>query len=139
MAVLKPQTGGIPLPVPTMISKPYWDGCARGELMYQRCTSCGRSIFNPAPICRWCTSNVLEWVKSEGRGSVYSWTVVWRPSVPEFEVPYVPAIIDVDEGFQMIGNIIGCEPTDVSANMRVAVEFHPIGGNFLLPYFAPKS
>jgi uncharacterized OB-fold protein len=139
MTLLEPHPEGIPLPRPTVMSQAYWDGCAAGRLMFQRCTQCGRAIFNPAPICRWCTSSALQWETSKGAGSVYSWSVVWRPQTPAFEVPYVPAIIDVDEGYQMIANVIGCEPTDIFARMRVAVEFHPIGGNIWLPYFRPTT
>jgi uncharacterized OB-fold protein len=139
MSVLKPHPEGIPLPQPTVISEEFWDGCVRGELMFQRCGQCGRAIFNPAPICRWCTSNELTWEKSDGTGTVYSWTVVWRPQTPAFETPYVVAIIDVDEGYQMIANIIGCEPEDVAPGMKVAVEFHPIGGGMSQPYFKPIS
>jgi uncharacterized protein len=138
MSMLKPHPEGIPLPEPSLISQPFWDGCARGELMFQRCTNCHRPIFNPAPICRWCTSNALEWEKSSGTGSIYSWSVVWRPQTQAFDTPYVVAIIDVDEGYQMIANIIGCEPEDVSDGMKVAVEFHPIGGGISLFYFRPE-
>lgn len=135
--MLRPHPEGIPLPSSTPLSQPYWDGCLRGDLMFQRCTACGHAIFNPAPICRWCASSALEWERSEGAGSVYSWTVVWRPQVPAFEVPYVPAIINVDEGYQMIANVIGCEPDIISLDMRVGVEFHSIGGGMALPYFRP--
>jgi uncharacterized OB-fold protein len=137
MPVLKPHPEGIPAPIPTALSQPFWDGCAHDELLFQRCTTCGRANFNPAPVCRWCTSPDLAWTKSTGLGRVYSWTVVWRPQTPAFEVPYVPAIIDVDEGYQMIANVIGCEPDALEADMRVEAEFHPIGNGIVLPYFRP--
>jgi uncharacterized OB-fold protein len=136
--MLQPHPEGIPLPHPTPLSQAYWDGCARGELLYQHCTNCGRALFNPAPICRWCTSSALEWRRSAGTGSVYSWTVVWRPATPKFVTPYVPAIIDLDEGYQMVANIVGCEPDAIRLNMQVAAEFHPIGGGMALPYFRPR-
>ena len=40
MTLLKPQTGNIPRPFAGAFSQPYWDGCARGELLFQRCTAC---------------------------------------------------------------------------------------------------
>ncbi len=136
-ALLKPHPQGIPLPSPTVVSRPYWEACRRGELLYQRCQGCGRPVFNPATICRWCNSIDLQWKRAHGTGTVYSWSTVWRPQTPAFAVPYVAAIIDVDEGYQMIANIIGCEPDAVYCGMKVAVEFHPIGGGFSLPYFRP--
>lgn len=137
MTMLKPHPEGIPLPHGSIISKPYWDGCARGELLFQRCQDCRRALFNPAPICRWCTSSHLAWEQAKGTGTVYSWTAVWRPQTPAFVTPYVPAIIDVDEGYQMIANIVGCDHERVAVGMRVSVEFHPIGAGVVLPYFAP--
>src|SRR5690349_13464641 len=137
MTTLMPHPVGIPEPLPTSTSAPFWEACRRGELLYQRCDACGHAIFNPAPMCRWCHSTQLSWLQSTGVGEAYSWTVVWRPQTPVFNVPYVPAIIDVVEGYQMVSNIIGCEPEAISVGMRVSVEFHPIGGDVVLPYFRP--
>jgi uncharacterized protein len=139
MPTLRPHPEGIPLPQPSVMSQPFWDSCARGELTFQRCTQCGRAVFNPAPMCRWCNSLDLTWERSKGTGSVYSWSVVWRPQTQAFEIPYVVAILDVDEGYQMVGNIVGCEPEEVFAGMKVAVEFHPIGEGMSLAYFRPTT
>jgi hypothetical protein len=139
VTLLEPQREGIPLPVPTATSQPFWDGCGRGELLYQRCGSCGRPVFNPASVCRWCGGADLEWLRSAGEGSIYSWTVAWRPQRPSFQTPYVPIIVDMDEGFQMLSNLIGCEPDAAHGGMRVIVEFHSVGGDITLPYFRPAA
>jgi uncharacterized protein len=139
VTLLEPQREGIPLPVPTVTSQPFWDGCARHELLYQRCVSCSRPIFIPAEVCRWCGSGELEWQQSAGEGSIYSWTVAWRPQGPSFQTPYVAIIVDMDEGYQMLSNLIGCEPDDAHAGMRVTVDFHPVGGKITLPYFRPLA
>ena len=138
-AMLLPQSEGIPLPNPTPVSQPFWDGCARGELLYQRCGSCQRAVFNPAPACRWCSSRELSWQRSAGLGSLYSWSVVWRPQSPAFQVPYAAALVDLDEGYQLLSNVIGCTPDDLRAGLRLRVEFHPVGGGFSLPYFRPAE
>lgn len=137
--VLLPQAEGIPLPNPTPVSQPFWDGCARGELLYQRCGACGRAVFNPAPACRWCSSRELTWQRSAGLGSLYSWSVVWRPQAPAFRVPYAAALVDVDEGYQILSNVIGCTPGDLRLGLRLQVEFHPVGGGIHLPYFRPAA
>jgi uncharacterized OB-fold protein len=62
---------------------------------------------------------------------------VWRPQTPAFEVPYVVAIVDVDEGYQMMTNIVGCKPDDVRVGMRVEVEFRRMSDEITLPYFRP--
>lgn len=139
MSMLVPHREGVPLPVPTPTSQPFWDGCAAGSLKYQRCNGCGRAVFDPAPLCRMCASRDLTWHESAGMGSIYSWSVVWRPAGPEFAAPYAAAIVDADEGFQIMANVIGCEPDQIAVGQRVAVEFHTIGRGFSLPYFRPVA
>jgi uncharacterized OB-fold protein len=138
MTLLEPQSEGIPLPHPSPASQPFWDGCERSELLYQRCSNCGRAIFIPALLCRFCGSRDLSWAQSAGLGAVYSWSIVWRPQSPAFSTPYAAAIIDLDEGYQMLSNVIGCEPDDIHAGLRVAVEFHLVGEGINLPYFRPQ-
>ena len=137
MAVLEPQPVGIPVPNPSPASKPYWDGCARGELLYQRCDACATIALRPATICGNCLSRSLSWARTSGRGSLYSWTVVWRPQRPSFNVPYAPAIVTLDEGFRMMSAVVGCEPEDLAADLPLAVEFHPASDEIALPYFRP--
>ena len=91
MTLLAPQTGTIPGPHPSELTQPFWDACARGELLFQRCATCGLATHTPAFICAHCTSPELSWEVSAGTGSVYSWTTVWRPQTPAFVVPYQPA------------------------------------------------
>ena len=137
MTLLLPQKAGIPLPHPTPVSQPFWEGCALGELRYQRCRQCGRALFNPTSVCRWCGSDSLAWELSRGRGSVYSWSVVWRPQSPAFRTPYAAVIVDLDEGYQMLSGLIGCEHDEAAVGLRVQVEFHPVG-EITLPYFRPE-
>jgi uncharacterized OB-fold protein len=104
--------------------------------LYQRCQDCSQPVFDPAPMCRWCNSTALVWQQSAGLGTVYSWTVAWRPQSPAFRTPYCPAIIDMDEGYQILSNVIGCWCNQVFVGMRVQVEFHDYG-ELALPYFRP--
>jgi uncharacterized OB-fold protein len=131
---LEPQPEGIPLPRPSAVSAPYWDGCRAGELRYQRCTACAAVVFQPSIVCPACTGRDLAWEVSAGRGRLYSWTVVWRPQTPAFRVPYAPAIVELDEGFRLVTSIIGCEPDDLRPDMEVTIEFHPAGDGVVLPY-----
>ena len=79
------------------------------------------------------------WEQSAGKGSLYSWTVVWRPPDPSFRVPYAPAVIRLDEGFFMLSAIVGCEPEALDEGLRVSVEFHAASDDIALPYFAPDA
>lgn len=142
MTGLAPQQG-VPVGPTTAISEPFWTGCARGELMFQRCTRCERANFTPTDVCRGCTSRDLVWVTGAGRGVVYSWTVVHRPVTPHFRVPYAVAIVDLDEGYRMLTNLMGVEPGDIHAGLRVRADPRPAGlpdggePARALPYFRP--
>jgi uncharacterized OB-fold protein len=93
--------------------------------------------MKPARSCAACGDGALSWERSEGRGRLYSWTVVWRPQHPSFQVPYAPAIVLLDEGFYLMTAIVGCEPDDLRADLPVAVEFHAANDDVTLPYFRP--
>jgi hypothetical protein len=137
MPRLQPQSGDIPAAFPTPLTQPFWDGCRRGELLYQFFPGSGVAQFNPAPIDRVSLSDEFEWRVSAGHGSVYSWSVVWRPQTPAFSVPYCAAIVDLDEGFQMVSNIIGCDADAVHCGQRVQVDFVAVRDDLTLPYFRP--
>ncbi len=128
---------GIPLPRPTDLSKPHWDGCRDGVLRVQRCSTCDAYVFIPQPICTACQGDDLEWVESSGRGRVYSFTTVHRPPRAEFEVPYVVAIVELEEGWHMLTNIIGCAADAVQVDMPVEVCFERMSEEITLPRFRP--
>lgn len=127
----------IPLPHPTSLSRPHWDGCRNGVLRVQRCADCGQVVFIPQPICTGCQGEALQWVESSGRGRVYSYTIVHRPPRPEFEVPYVVAIVELEEGWYMLSNIVECEPARVAVEMPVEVVFRKMNDEITLPFFRP--
>ncbi len=129
----------IPLPRPTALSAPHWEGCREGVLRVQRCGDCGAFVFIPQPLCTRCQGRDLEWVESSGRGRIYSYTVVHRPPRPEFEVPYVVAIVELDEGWHMLSNLIECAPEDARVEMPVEVVFVPKSDEVTLPCFRPSG
>jgi uncharacterized protein len=79
----------------------------------------------------------MQWMPGNGRGRLYSWTVVWRPQHPSFAVPYAPAIVELDEHYFMMSALIGCRPEEIHAGMRLTVEFCPVSDDVVLPYFRP--
>ncbi len=135
---LQPQTGPVPH-ASSQVSLPFWQGCRAEELRYQRCAACGLANFPPTEHCRQCLSAELQWKQSDGVGEVYSWTVVHRPVTPEFTPPYAPAIVTLDEGYQMLTNVIGVTPADLAIGMPVQVRFHEVGDDVTLPYFTARS
>jgi len=125
-----------PLPEIDPDSKPFWDGTAQSELRFQRCADCHSAIFYPRNICPFCHSQQLDWETSAGRGTVYSFTVARKPAGPAFAdaVPMTIGLVDVEEGFRMMSNILG-DPDRVAIGARVRVVFRPAGENVVLPLF----
>jgi len=95
-------------------------------------------IADAAHICWHCHGRDLAWEVSTGRGQLSSWTVVWRPQTPEFHVPYSVAIVRLEEGFEIVSSVVGCEPEELTGGMELAVEFHPASSEIVLPYFRPS-
>ncbi len=130
-----------PLPTFDSVSEPFWDGAKRHELMIQRCKACGKNIFYPRAVCPWCMalSDKIEWVKSGGKGRVYSFTTVMQASNPGFrgEEPYIYAIIELNEGVRLSSNVINCKPEDCKVDMPVEVVFEDVTPEFTLPKFQP--
>ena len=124
-----------PLPEPGPDTREFWDGCRRHELRIQRCARCARARFAPRPACPWCGSLRFTWFTATGRGRVFSWTVVHRPTLPAFEdlLPYAAALIQLDEGPFMVGRLRGCDPHDVRIGTRVHVEFDDVTAECSLP------
>lgn len=131
---LRPQSGSVPH-ASSSVSVPFWEGCRSHELRYQHCADCGVANFPPTEHCRQCLSASLEWTRSAGAGEIYSWTVVHRPVTADFEPPYAPAIVTLDEGYQMLTNIVGIAADALAVGLRVQVEFHSVGEDLTLPYF----
>jgi uncharacterized OB-fold protein len=79
------------------------------------------------------------WEMSSGRGTLYSWTVVWRPQHPSFRTPYAPAIMAVEEGWWLLTSVVDCPPDGLTDGMALEVEFHHAGSDIWLPYARPAT
>jgi enoyl-CoA hydratase len=127
-----------PLPAPTGPDAEFYAYCSRGELRFQRCSSCGTWRHVPRETCPDCGSTQFEWQPSSGHGYLYTWTDVERPLHPAFngDAPYAPAVIEMDEGVRIVSQVIDCPPAELSIRMRVAVTFdHANGDGATLPRF----
>ncbi len=128
-----------PVPVPTKETQPYWDGCKQHELRVQKCAACGHHQFYPRLYCTVCMSDRVEWIKTSGRATVLSYTIIYRPVTQAFadNVPYVVALVTLAEGPQMMTNIVGCEPEKVHIGMPVQVTFDDWTEDIAIPKFKP--
>ena len=84
-----------------------------------------------------CLSTEWSWEPSPGTGSLYAFTEVHRPPSPDIPVPYVVAIVDLDDGWTMLTNLVDCEAADLRSGQRVRVRFAATTGGAVLPCFTP--
>jgi uncharacterized protein len=131
----------LPHPVPTALTKPFWDGCRQGRLVLQRCEDCGRYRFYPCEACTSCRSRRYSWTDVEGTGAVYSWIIVRRSvdAAWQARAPYISAIIelDVQDGVLMPGIVIDCAPDAVQAGMPVEAVFEQTDESTTVPRWRP--
>ena len=127
----------IPLPRPTSLSAPHWEGCREGALRIQRCGDCGAFVFIPQPVCTGCFGDDLVWVETSGRGTLYSYTVVHRAQQPAFDVPYTVAIVELEEGFHMLSNLVDVPPEAIEIGMPLVVTYREMSDEITLPFFRP--
>jgi uncharacterized OB-fold protein len=128
-----------PLPRPNRLSRPFWDGCKRHELLLQRCNACGHIWFPPAPRCPTCLSADHAWSRASGRGKVWSWIVMWQRYFPAFEteIPYNVAYVELEEGPRLMTNLVGVEAAAIRCDMPVEVVFEDVTPEISLPKFRP--
>lgn len=110
-----------PVPRPTPLSAPFWEGTRTGELRLQQCDDCGAWRWTPQILCTNCHSAAYAWKATSGRGKVYSFTTVHRPPTPAFAAPYVIAVVELDEGPLMLTQIVEVPPEEIAVEMRVKV------------------
>jgi uncharacterized protein len=130
---------GVPLPHPSSLSAPFWDGCTRGELRFQRCRECDKAVFPPEAACTRCLSPELAWERSAGLGDVISYTVLWHAPQPVFTTPYAVAIARMDEGHCVLANVVDLDSDDLAVGLRVRADYVDVGDDITLPVFRRVS
>lgn len=132
-----------PLPEITPLTQPFWEAAKRHELHLQKCNRCRNYQWYPRYLCSHCGSRNMEWKKVSGKGRVYSFTIIRQvvANSPAFQrdIPFVVALIELNEGPRMYSNVIGCKPEDVRVGMNVEVVFDDITNDISLPKFKPAT
>ena len=128
-----------PDPLVNNWARPFWDGTRKNKLLIQRCSDCEKHIFYPRMACPFCFSDNIEWVEASGKGTIYSFTVVEdnapSPFVPD--MPFVIAVVILEEGVRMLTNIVECDPHALQCEQAVEVAFRKKNDEFTMPMFKP--
>ncbi len=134
--VIEPSAPRI-IPPLTDANRPFWTGGADGTLMIQWCDACGRYVHPPSKQCPAC-GGVLEFRPVSGNGTVFTYTVNHQPYHPDVPVPYVIALVALDEqdDVRLPTNIVNCDPEALECGMAVRVLFE-VQGEAFVPVFEP--
>ena len=130
----------LPLPVPRGEENRYFADLREHRLPFYRCGSCDHVEAHPFTRCPVCGGADATRAWSVGRGRVHSYTTVHRPGHPAFaaRVPYVVALVEVDEGFRTLADLRldGMAPR---VDQPVTVAFEQRADDVVLPYFVPQA
>ncbi|MDT5007959.1 MAG: uncharacterized protein QOJ24_5135 [Mycobacterium sp.] len=116
--------------IPTIdaASAPYWNAAREGRLLIAKCESCGRVHHYPRPFCPHCWSEDVRPVQASGSGTLYTFSTVHVNDLAPFKerLPYVAAIVELDEGPRLMTTIEGVEPDGLRIGMTVTATFRPV-------------
>jgi uncharacterized protein len=126
---------------PDVFTKSFWDAAAEHRLVVPRCTSCATFRLPPSAFCWKCRAQGVEWVEQPGRGTVYSYTVVWHPLLPDLaaSVPYVPAVVELPDtgGIRVVGAMRDVRISDVHVGIDVELVWRDVREGVSVPTWRP--
>jgi uncharacterized OB-fold protein len=124
---------------PNVSTQPFWDAAAQHRLVVPRCTACGSYRFPPTPFCWHCRAQDVEWVEQDGRGEIYSFTVIRHAVIPDVRdaLPVIAAVVELPGtgGCRVIGNVVDCEPDDVKIGLPVTLDWYDVREGTAVPIF----
>jgi uncharacterized OB-fold protein len=127
------------LPTPDDDTEPFWQAAREGRFLLKRCRACGRAHYYPRPFCPHCWSGQVEWEEASGRATLYTWSVVYQNDLPPWpeRVPYVAAVVDLEEGPRAMTNVVDCDFDQLRPGMALHVTYREVSGDVTVPVFRP--
>ena len=128
-----------PIPSVSSDTEEYWKGLLAHKLVLPKCNDCGKVSFPPRRFCPHCMSFDVTWTEMSGRGKVHTFSVVYQNKSPGFaeKVPYTVGFIELDEGPQMMSNVIDADPESVAIGDRVQIVYQDVMPDLTIPLFRP--
>ncbi|WP_300651854.1 OB-fold domain-containing protein [Pseudomonas sp.] len=114
-----------PMPAPTEISAPFWEGLKAERLLIQQCNACDHWVFYPRRHCPSCLAHDLTWRDVSGGATLYSFTVARIATLPDFadEMPQRLAVVELDEGVRINTTLVGLDESEIRVGMRLQPVF----------------
>jgi uncharacterized protein len=126
-----------PLPTPDPVTQPFWDSLKAHAIKLQHCAACDKFVYYPRAVCPSCLSTELVWMEVSGRGIIHAFTIPHRHPNPEFRVPYVVVLVELQEGVRMLSNLVDVEPIpeQVPIGAPVEIVYDDVNDAITLPRF----
>jgi uncharacterized OB-fold protein len=126
--------GARPIPSPPVNAEneAFFAAAREGRLLVGRCTACGELHYYPRAVCPFCASERTEWIPAQGRGRIYSYSVMRRVTAP-----YAIAYVTLDEGVTVLTNLVDCDFDRLRIGDAVRLVFKPAEGGEMIPMFTP--
>ena len=118
-------------------SAPFFDAAARGTLMILRCADCQECSAPQARRCAFCSSDLIDWIESAGRGEVVTWTIPHVRDGDSTRPAYVVAVVQLDEGPWLHAQ--GPPTLELKVGQPVSIEVSAIAGGESLPVLTVEN
>jgi uncharacterized OB-fold protein/acyl dehydratase len=115
-------------PAASRDTKFFWDGVNAHELRIQRRPD-GSLQHPPVPAVWQDKEAPIDYVVASGKGTVFSFVVHHAPKVPGRTLPFVIALVELEEGVRMLGELRNVDPAKVEIGMPVRAIYidFPVG------------
>jgi hypothetical protein len=122
-------------------SRPFWDAAREGRFLIARCAACGRAHHYPRPFCPFCWSEDVAWETASGRATLYTYSTVYVNDLPPFkeQLPYIAAVVDLEEGPRVMTRLTGIDEADLKIGMPLVVDFTAVSEDVTAPVFRPAE
>lgn len=129
----------------------FFSAAREHKLVVKRCLDCHLLRWEPGPACPFCTSLRWEWTPVSGKGTIYTYQIIYHAILPGFRdaTPYAVVLVELDEqhgvpepgyGLRIISNLVDGEfkmekEANVAIGKRVEAVFHDLPNGLTLPLF----
>jgi uncharacterized OB-fold protein len=120
-------------------SAPYWEATREKRVVIQYCKATGQYQHYPRPVSVYTgRRRDIEWREVSGKGEVFSWQVAHR-GTPAFRghEPYAVVLVTLDEGVNVMANMVHCTREELRVGMRVRPWWLPLEDGTHLLMFEP--
>jgi uncharacterized OB-fold protein len=126
-------------PKPRTFSKAYWDATREKRLLVQFDRRSGKYQFFPRATSIYNGHRDLEWREVSGKGQIFSYTIADRARPPfQGHEPFAIGLVTLDEGVNVMANIVHCTRKDLKIGLRVKPFWTPLANGTHLLMFEPE-